>query len=144
MFITTANTLNMPQPLLDRMEIIRLSGYTEDEKVEIAKRHLIKKQVKDHGLKAGEFELTDEALRKTIQNYTREAGVRNVERELARLARKAVTEIVSGKADKVIVTVDNLEDYLGVPKFHRSEIDGKDQIGVTTDYSPGRSWRRIA
>ena len=139
MFITTANTLNMPQPLLDRMEIIRLSGYTEDEKVEIAKRHLIKKQVKDHGLKAGEFELTDEALRKTIQNYTREAGVRNVERELARLARKAVTEIVSGKADKVIVTVDNLEDYLGVPKFHRSEIDGKDQIGVTT----GLAWTEV-
>ena len=83
MFITTANTLNMPQPLMDRMEIIRLSGYTEDEKVEIAKRHLIGKQVKDHGLKDGEFTLTDEALRKTIQEYTREAGVRNIERELA-------------------------------------------------------------
>ena len=139
MFITTANTMNMPQPLLDRMEIIRLSGYTEDEKVEIARRHLIKKQIKDHGLKDGEFELTDEALRKTIQNYTREAGVRNIERELARLARKAVTEIVSGKADTVKVTVDNLEDYLGVPKFRRSEIDDKDQIGVTT----GLAWTEV-
>ena len=139
MFITTANTMSMPQPLLDRMEIIRLSGYTEDEKVEIARRHLIKKQIKDHGLKDGEFELTDEALRKTIQNYTREAGVRNIERELARLARKAVTEIVSGKADTVKVTVDNLEDYLGVPKFRRSEIDDKDQIGVTT----GLAWTEV-
>ena len=139
MFITTANTMNMPQPLLDRMEIIRLSGYTEDEKVEIARRHLIKKQIKDHGLKDGEFELTDEALRKTIQNYTREAGVRNIERELARLARKAVTEIVSGKAETVKVTPDNLEDYLGVPKFRRSEIDDKDQIGVTT----GLAWTEV-
>ena len=132
MFITTANTMNMPQPLLDRMEIIRLSGYTEDEKVEIARRHLVKKQVKDHGLKEGEFELTDDALRKTIQDYTREAGVRNIEREIARLARKAVTEIVSGKATSVKITPENLEDYLGVPKFRRSEIDDKDQIGVTT------------
>ena len=139
MFITTANTMNMPQPLLDRMEIIRLSGYTEDEKVEIALRHLIKKQIKDHGLKDGEFELTDEALRKTIQNYTREAGVRNIERELARLARKAVTEIVSGKAETVKITVDNLEDYLGVPKFRRSEIDDQDQIGVTT----GLAWTEV-
>ena len=139
MFITTANTMNMPQPLLDRMEIIRLSGYTEDEKVEIARRHLIKKQVKDHGLKDGEFELTDDALRKTIQNYTREAGVRNIERELARLARKAVTEIVSGKAETVKITVDNLEDYLGVPKFRRSEIDDNDQVGVTT----GLAWTEV-
>ena len=139
MFITTANTMNMPQPLLDRMEIIRLSGYTEDEKVEIARRHLIKKQVKDHGLKDGEFELTDEALRKTIQNYTREAGVRNIERELARLARKAVTEIVSGKAETVKITTDNLEDYLGVPKFRRSEIDDQDQVGVTT----GLAWTEV-
>ena len=139
MFITTANTMNMPQPLLDRMEIIRLSGYTEDEKVEIARRHLVKKQVKDHGLKEGEFELTDDALRKTIQDYTREAGVRNIEREIARLARKAVTEIVSGKATSVKITPENLEDYLGVPKFRRSEIDDKDQIGVTT----GLAWTEV-
>ena len=139
MFITTANTMNMPQPLLDRMEIIRLSGYTEDEKVEIARRHLVKKQVKDHGLKEGEFELMDDALRKTIQDYTREAGVRNIEREIARLARKAVTEIVSGKATSVKITPENLEDYLGVPKFRRSEIDDKDQIGVTT----GLAWTEV-
>ena len=139
MFITTANTLNMPGPLMDRMEIIRLSGYTEDEKVEIAKRHLINKQVKDHGLKDGEFTLTEEALRKTIQEYTREAGVRNIERELARLARKAVTEIVSGRAKSVTITPDNLEDFLGVPKFRHSEIDGKDQIGVVT----GLAWTEV-
>ncbi len=136
MFITTANTLNMPQPLLDRMEIIRLSGYTEDEKVEIAKRHLISKQISNHGIKEGEFSLDDAALRKTIQLYTREAGVRNIEREIARLARKAVTEIVGGKAKSVAITTDNLEDYLGVPKFRLSEADGNDQTGVTT----GLAW----
>lgn len=139
MFITTANTLNMPQPLLDRMEIIRLSGYTEDEKVEIARRHLVDKQVKDHGLKDGEFSLTDGALRKAIQEYTREAGVRNIERELARLARKAVTEIVAGRAERVDITEDNLEEFLGVPKFRRLEIDGVDQIGVTT----GLAWTEV-
>jgi ATP-dependent Lon protease len=136
MFITTANTLNMPQPLLDRMETIRLSGYTEDEKVEIAKRHLIPKQISNHGIKEGEFSLDDAALRKTIQLYTREAGVRNIEREIARLARKAVTEIVGGKAKSVAITADNLEDYLGVPKFRLSEADGNDQTGVTT----GLAW----
>ena len=139
MFITTANTLNMPQPLMDRMEIIRLSGYTEDEKVEIAKRHLIQKQIKDHGLKDGEFTLTDEALRKTIQEYTREAGVRNIEREIARLARKVVTEIVAGRATSITVTPDNLADFLGVPKFRHSEIDGNDQIGVVT----GLAWTEV-
>ena len=136
MFITTANTLNMPQPLLDRMETIRLSGYTEDEKVEIAKRHLIPKQISNHGIKEGEFSLDDAALRKTIQLYTREAGVRNIEREIARLARKAVTEIVGGKSKSVAITADNLEDYLGVPKFRLSEADGNDQTGVTT----GLAW----
>lgn len=139
MFITTANTLNMPRPLLDRMEIIRLSGYTEDEKVEIAKRHIISKQIKNHGLKDGEFSVSDEALRLTIQRYTREAGVRNMEREIARLARKAVTQIVSGKAVSVTITEDNLEEYLGVPKYHRSEIDGKDQVGVVT----GLAWTEV-
>ena len=139
MFITTANTLNMPQPLLDRMEIIRLSGYTEDEKVEIAKRHLIPKQIKNHGLKEGEFTLTDEGLRLTIQRYTREAGVRNVEREIASLARKAVTEIVSGRSESVTITPENLEDFLGVPKFRHAEIDGEDQVGVTT----GLAWTEV-
>ena len=94
MFITTANTLRMPQPLLDRMEIIRIPGYTEDEKVEIAKRHLLPKQVKAHGLKKGEWSISDDALRDLIRYYTREAGVRNLEREIANLARKAVKEIV--------------------------------------------------
>jgi len=139
MFITTANTLNMPQPLLDRMEIIRLSGYTEDEKVEIAKRHLIAKQIKNHGLKEDEFTLSEAALRLTIQRYTREAGVRNMEREIARLARKAVTEIVSGKASSIAITEDNLEDYLGVPKYRHSEIDGTDQVGVVT----GLAWTEV-
>ena len=139
MFITTANTLNMPQPLMDRMEIIRLSGYTEDEKVKISKRHLINKQVKDHGLKDGEFALTDGALRKTIQEYTREAGVRNIEREIARLARKTVTKIVAGLETSVTITAKNLANYLGVPKFRHSEIDGNDQVGVVT----GLAWTEV-
>ena len=104
MFITTANSYNMPRPLLDRMEIIPIPGYTEDEKIEIAKQHLIAKQEKGHGLKPAEFELTDEGLRDIVRYYTREAGVRNLEREIAKLCRKAVTEIVKGKSDKVVVT----------------------------------------
>ena len=111
MFITTANSYNMPRPLLDRMEIISISGYTEDEKVGIARQHLIAKQEKGHGLKPGEFELTDEALRDIVRYYTREAGVRNLEREIAKLCRKAVTEIVKGKTAKVVVTPENLEEY---------------------------------
>ncbi|MFZ9135487.1 MAG: endopeptidase La, partial [Candidatus Puniceispirillaceae bacterium] len=110
MFVTTANTLNMPQPLMDRMEIIRLSGYTEDEKLEIAKRHLMKKQFDDHGLKAGEIAITDDAVRAIIRLYTREAGVRNLEREIAKIARKTVTAIVAGEKNSVEVTPDNLED----------------------------------
>ena len=101
MFVTTANTLNLPQPLLDRMEIIRLEGYTEDEKVEIAERHLIAKQIEAHGLKDGEFTLTDEGLRDLIRYYTREAGVRTLEREIAKLARKALRQILEGKATSV-------------------------------------------
>src|SRR3546814_7244321 len=104
MFVTTANSLNMPQPLLDRMEIIRLSGYTEDEKVEIAKRHLIAKQVEAHGLKEGEFTLADDGLRDLIRYYTREAGVRTLEREIARLARKALRPLLEGKPDKGVIT----------------------------------------
>jgi ATP-dependent Lon protease len=108
MFVTTANTLKMPRPLLDRMEIIQLSGYTEDEKVEIAKRHLIPKQVKDHGLKEGEWAISDGAIRDVIRFYTREAGVRNLEREIAKLARKGVKEIVEGSKDKISVTSRNV------------------------------------
>ncbi len=107
MFITTANTYNMPGPLLDRMEIIPLAGYTEDEKREIAKGHLIDKQIKGHALKKGEFQITDEALTEVIRSYTREAGVRNLEREIAKLARKAVTEIVKKTAKMVVITPEN-------------------------------------
>ena len=139
MFITTANTLNMPQPLMDRMEIIRLSGYTEDEKLEIAKRHLVSKQVKDHGLKDGELVISDDALRDVIRLYTREAGVRNLEREIAKIARKTVTAIVAGKAKSVAVTGKNLDDYLGVKRYRFGEVEDQDQIGVTT----GLAWTEV-
>jgi len=132
MFLTTANSYNMPTPLLDRMEIIPLAGYTEDEKREIAKRHLIDKQIGNHGLKKGEFELTDEALTEIIRTYTREAGVRNLEREIAKCARKAVTQIVRGETDKVVVTPENLEEYLGVKKHRYGLAEVEDQIGVVT------------
>ncbi len=115
MFITTANTLRMPQPLLDRMEIIRIPGYTEDEKVEIAKRHLIPKQVEAHGLKKNEWAISEDGLRDLIRYYTREAGVRNLERELANLARKAVKEIVSKNCESLKITRRNLEKYRGRP-----------------------------
>jgi len=132
MFITTANTYNMPQPLLDRMEIIALPGYTEDEKVEIAKRHLLPKQVKEHGLKEGEFALTDDALLEIIRRYTREAGVRNLERELAKLCRKVLTEIIRGDVETVETTPDRLEHYLGVKRFRHGLAEEEDQVGVTT------------
>ena len=132
MFLTTSNSYNMPGPLLDRMEIIPLAGYTEDEKCEIARRHLIDKAVKNHGLKKGEFELTDSALSSMIQHYTREAGVRNLEREVAKVARKAVTKIVKGEAETVTVTADNLDDYLGVRKFRYGLAEKEDQVGVVT------------
>jgi ATP-dependent Lon protease len=131
--------LNMPQPLMDRMEIIRLSGYTEDEKLEIAKRHLIKRQFADHGLKDGELSISDDAILAVIRLYTREAGVRNLERELAKIARKTVTAIVAGKAKSVTVTPDNLGDYLGVVKFRFGEIEATDQLGVTT----GLAWTEV-
>ena len=139
MFVTTANSLNLPQPLLDRMEIIRLEGYTEDEKVEIAKRHLIAKQIEAHGLKAGEFELTDEGLRDLIRYYTREAGVRTLEREIARLARKALRKILEGKAESVTVTPDNLAEFAGVRKFRHGVSDREDQVGAVT----GLAWTEV-
>ncbi|MDO9370060.1 MAG: endopeptidase La [Sphingopyxis sp.] len=139
MFVTTANSLNLPQALLDRMEIIRLEGYTEDEKVEIAKLHLIAKQVEAHGLKAGEFELTDEGLRDLIRFYTREAGVRTLEREIARLARKALRRILEGKATSVTVTSDNLNEFAGVRKFRHGMGDLEDQIGAVT----GLAWTEV-
>ncbi len=139
MFITTANTLNMPQPLMDRMEIIRIPGYTEDEKVEIAKRHLIAKEVKAHGLKDAEWRITDCALRDLIRYYTREAGVRNLEREIANLTRKAVKEIVSGKATSIEITSENLGAYAGVRKHRYGEMEGEDQVGVVT----GLAWTEV-
>ncbi|MFQ6552927.1 endopeptidase La [Aestuariibius insulae] len=132
MFLTTANSYNMPGPLLDRMEIIPLAGYTEDEKTEIAKQHLLSKQLKNHGLKDKEFSLTDDALKEMIRVYTREAGVRNLERELAKLARKAVTKIVKKEVDHVEITTDNLDDYLGVKKYRYGLAELEDQIGVVT------------
>ncbi len=139
MFITTSNSYNMPRPLLDRMEIISISGYTEDEKVGIARMHLIAKQEKGHGLKASEFELTDEALRDIVRYYTREAGVRNLEREIAKLCRKAVTEIVKGKADKVVATSENLEEFLGVRRFKYGLAETEDQVGAVT----GLAWTEV-
>jgi ATP-dependent Lon protease len=132
MFLTTSNSYNMPGPLLDRMEIIPLAGYTEDEKCQIAKQHLLSKQVKNHGLKADEFTLSDEALREMVRVYTREAGVRNLEREIAKVARKVVTKIVKGEETHVTVTPENLDDYLGVKKYRYGLAEQEDQVGVVT------------
>jgi ATP-dependent Lon protease len=139
LFITTANSYSMPRPLLDRMEIIPIPGYTEDEKREIAKQHLYAKQLKGHGLKPAEFELTDEGLTDIIRYYTREAGVRNLEREIAKLCRKAVTEIVKGNTAKVTVAPENLEEYLGVRRFKYGLAETSDQVGVAT----GLAWTEV-
>jgi ATP-dependent Lon protease len=140
MFVTTANTLRMPQPLLDRMELIRIPGYTEDEKVEIAKRHLIAKQISAHGLKKTEWSITDDALRDLIRYYTREAGVRSLEREIANLTRKAIKEILMKKdLKKVTVTRRNLEKFAGVKRFRFGEVELEDLVGVTT----GLAWTEV-
>ena len=139
MFITTANSLNMPQPLLDRMEIIRIPGYTEDEKLEIARRHLLPKLIKDHGLKDGEMVLSDEGLLLLIRRYTREAGVRNLERELAKLARKTVRALETGDSDQIEITDANLEEFSGVPRYRYGEIEGEDRVGVVT----GLAWTSV-
>ncbi len=136
LFITTANSLNMPQPLLDRMEIIRIPGYTEDEKLEIAKRHLLPKQYENNGLKQNEFSVSEDALRDLVRRYTREAGVRSLEREIGNLARKAVRQLEQKKTDKVVITAENLPDYAGVWKFRFGETDLEDRIGVIT----GLAW----
>ncbi|MBS0479724.1 MAG: endopeptidase La [Proteobacteria bacterium] len=139
MFVTTANTLNLPQPLLDRMEIIRLEGYTEDEKVEIAERHLLQKQIEAHGLKPEEFVLTHDGLRALIQRYTREAGVRTLEREIAKLARKALRQILEGKVESVTITPDNLHEFAGVQKFRHGLSETEHQIGAVT----GLAWTEV-
>jgi len=139
MFVTTANSLNLPQPLLDRMEIIRLEGYTEDEKVEIAQRHLLPKQIENHGLKEGEFTVTEAGLRDLIRYYTREAGVRTLEREVARLARKALRKILEGEVKTVEVTPENLSDFAGVRKFRHGVGEEENQIGAVT----GLAWTEV-
>jgi len=139
MFVTTANTLRMPQPLLDRMELIRLPGYTEDEKVAIAQRHLIPKQIKEHGLKPEEWAISEAALRDLIRYYTREAGVRNLEREIANLARKAIKKILSEDGKKVELTTRNLEKFAGVRRFRFGELETEDLVGITT----GLAWTEV-
>jgi ATP-dependent Lon protease len=139
MFVTTANTLNIPPALMDRMEIIRLAGYTEDEKIEIAKRHLIPDQQQVHGLEPSEWVLEDDALKEIIRRYTREAGVRSLEREIAKLARKTVKEIMTSSKKTVAVTIKNVEEYLGVPKFRYGEAELEDQVGVVT----GLAWTEV-
>ncbi|MEQ1509993.1 MAG: endopeptidase La [Sphingopyxis sp.] len=139
MFVTTANSLNLPQALLDRMEIIRIEGYTEIEKIEIAKRHLLPKQIEAHGLKKGEFSVSDDALRDLIRYYTREAGVRTLEREIARLARKVLRRILEGKASSIAVTHENLGEFSGVQKYRYGNIETEDQIGAVT----GLAWTEV-
>jgi len=139
MFVTTANTLNIPGPLLDRMEVIRISGYTEDEKMEIAKKYLVPKQIKENGLKAGEWIASDEALKDIIRYYTRESGVRSLEREISKLARKSVKEIVTKTKDTIKIDEKNLNDYLGIKKFKYGEIENKDGTGIVT----GLAWTEV-
>ena len=139
MFVTTANSLDMPQPLLDRMEIIRLEGYTEDEKVEIARRHLIPKQYEAHGLKDGELEFADSGLRAIIQFYTREAGVRTLERDLAKVARKSLRQILEGKTEGVVLTAENIADFLGVRRYRYGVGEEEDQVGAVT----GLAWTEV-
>jgi len=139
MFVTTANTLNIPGPLLDRMEVIRISGYTEDEKIEIAKKYLIPKQIKDSGLKDGEWSIDEDSIKSIVRHYTRESGVRSLERELSKLARKAVKEIVTNNNTKIDIKKTNISDYLGVAKFKYGEIDQDDRVGVVT----GLAWTEV-
>jgi ATP-dependent Lon protease len=139
MFITTANTLNIPAPLMDRMEIIRLAGYTEEEKVEIARRHLIPNAISKHGLNSKEWSINDEALLTLIRRYTREAGVRNLERELSTLIRKAVKELTIEKSKSIVIDAKKLEAYLGVPKYRHGEVEADDMVGVVT----GLAWTDV-
>jgi len=139
MFVTTANTLNIPSPLLDRMEIIRLAGYTEEEKLQIAKKYLLPKQLKDNGLKDNELLINDDQILEIIRRYTKESGVRGLEREISKLSRKSVKEIVTKKTDKIKITDGNIDDYLGVKKFKYGEIENNDLVGVVT----GLAWTEV-
>src|SRR3989442_7939164 len=139
MFVTTENTLNIPPPLMERMEIIRIAGYTEDERVEIARKHLIRHAITNNGLDSKKWAIDDGALLTIIRRYTREAGVRNLERELSTLIRKAVKELLLSEKKSVKASADNLADYLGVPKYRYGEVEDKDQIGVVT----GLAWTNV-
>ena len=136
MFVTTANTLNILPPLLDRMEVIRIPGYTEDEKINIADKHLLPKQIKENGVKKEELELIDGTIKEIIRSYTRESGVRNLEREISKVARKVVKKVVSGEEKKVTVNDKNIHDFLGVKKFKYGEVETEDKIGIVT----GLAW----
>jgi ATP-dependent Lon protease len=136
MFVTTANTLNILPPLLDRMEVIRLPGYTEDEKINIANKFLLPKQIKENGVKNDEFEIIDGTIKEIIKNYTRESGVRNLEREISKIARKVVKKVVNNEEKKVTISDKNLSDFLGVKKFKYSELETEDRIGIVT----GLAW----
>ena len=136
MFVTTANTLNILPPLLDRMEVIRLAGYTEDEKISIANKYLLPKQIKDNGVKENEMKLEDNVIQEVIRSYTKESGVRNLEREISKLARKVVKKVVAGEKDKVEINKDNLSDFLGVAKYKFGELEPKDKVGIVT----GLAW----
>ena len=136
MFVTTANTLNILPPLLDRMEVIRIPGYTEDEKINIANNFLLPKQIKENGIKDGEFDLIEGTVQEVIRSYTRESGVRNLEREISKVARKAVKKVVNGELEKVNVNKDNLSDYLGVKKYKYGEVETENRIGIVT----GLAW----
>jgi len=136
MFVTTANTLNILPPLLDRMEVIRLAGYTEDEKISIANKYLLPKQIKDNGVKENEMKLEDSVIQEVIRSYTKESGVRNLEREISKLARKVVKKVVAGEKDKVEINKDNLSDFLGVAKYKFGELEPKDKVGIVT----GLAW----
>ncbi len=139
MFVTTANTLNIPPALMDRMEIIRIAGYTEDEKVEIAKRHLLPNSMTKHGLDAKEWVVEDSALMELVRRYTREAGVRNLEREISNLARKAVKDILTNKKKKIVVSGETVAEYLGPPRYRYGEIEADDQVGLVT----GLAWTEV-
>ena len=136
MFVTTANTLNILPPLLDRMEVIRLAGYTEDEKINIANKYLLPKQVKDNGVKENEMTLSEDIIKEIIQSYTKESGVRNLEREISKVARKVVKKVVSGEEKEIKINLKNLPDYLGIQKFKFGELESEDKIGVVT----GLAW----
>ena len=130
MFVTTANTLNILPPLLDRMEVIRLAGYTEDEKINIANKYLLPKQIKDNGVKENEMKLDNDIIKEIIRSYTKESGVRNLEREISKVARKVVKKVVSGEEKEVNIETKNLPDYLGVPKYKFGELETENRVGM--------------